>query len=146
MKEIRWNTPVGKYFNQHPSIYFCEHCATRAHPIAIWTLSLLLIKDLHPTFLAYIYNCNCSTLLIYLLYKIWGNLHIPLLHHHQHLTRNLAPLSHCEQFIVLLTHIFYLSTIENNTRCLHWYIKKSSINNNNSNNCSCLVIIEITNN
>ncbi len=32
---------------------------------------------------------------------------------------------------MLSTHIFYLYTTENTTRCLHGYIKESSIDNNN---------------
>ncbi len=36
--------------------------------------------------------------------------------------------------LVLLTHTFYLSTTENNTRCRHDYAKESLIDNNNNNN------------
>ncbi len=40
----------------------------------------------------------------------------------------------CEQYFVLLTHTLYLSTAENNTRCLHDYANVSYIDNNNNNN------------
>ncbi len=73
----------------------------------------------------------------------WSNLYFPLLHHLHHLTRNPPHSLQCKQYFDLLTRTFYLSTTENNTRCLHDYAKKSFINNTNNKNNNIIFVYDV---